>query len=121
MRKIQKDYKPVNIPPEIKDKFKKASRFTDRISFPKHFCPFQGIFTDDKGKLFVVTYEKGENPGEYIHDIFNDSGVFIGRKSLDHFGKTGYGAPFTLSAISKNNHLYCLQEDDIGYKKNSNL
>jgi hypothetical protein len=117
MRKIQKEYKRVNIPPEIKDRFKKASRYADRISFPKHFCPFQGIFTDDKGKLFVATYEKGENPGEYIHDIYNDSGVFIGRKSLNHSGKTGYGAPFALSAILKNNHLYCLQEDDIGYKK----
>jgi len=117
IRKIQKDYKPVNIPPEIKDRFKKASRFADRIYFPKHFSPFQGIFTDDKGKLFVATYEKGENPGEYIHDIYNDSGVFIGRKILKHSGKTGYGAPFALSAILKNNHLYCLQEDDIGYKK----
>jgi hypothetical protein len=118
IRKIQKEYRPVTIPSEVKEKFKEIrKRFADRIYFPKHFDPFQGIFTDDQGRLFVATYEQGENPGEYIHDIFNAEGVFIGRKSLNHFATAKDSAPTSLSAELKNNRLYCLQMDDRGYRR----
>ena len=118
IRKIQKEYHPVTIPSEIKEKFKEVyTRFADRTYFPKNFDPFQGIFTDDQGRLFVATYEQGENPGEYIHDIFNAEGVFIGRKSLNHFATAKDGAPVALNAHLKNNRLYCLQTDDMGYMR----
>lgn len=118
IRKIQKEYRPVTIPAEIKEKFKKVrKRFADRIYFPKNFDPFQGIFTDDQGRLFVATYEQGENPGEYIHDIFNAEGAFIGRKSLNHFTTEKNSSPTSLSAEFKNNRLYCLQMDDRGYMR----
>lgn len=65
----------------------------------------------------MATYEQGENPGEYIHDIFNGEGVFIGRKSLNHFATERHSAPAFLSTELKNNRLYCLQMDDRGYMK----
>jgi hypothetical protein len=118
IRKIQKEYHPVAIPSEVKVRFKKVyTRFADKIYFPKNYDPFQGIFTDDQGRLFVATYEQGENPGEYIHDIFNAEGVFIGRKSLNHFATAKDSAPSALEAKLKNNRLYCLQMDDMGYMR----
>jgi len=59
-----------------------------------------------------MTYEEGKNPGEYIYDIFNAAGIFIGRKSLRiFFNSVG------LYAKIKNKHLYCLNEKESGFKK----
>jgi hypothetical protein len=74
--------------------------------------PFLAFFSDDEGRLFVMTYEKGENPGEYICDIFNPDGVCVGRKSLKVFhGESG------LHATMKNGRFYCLHEKSNGYKE----
>lgn len=85
-RKIKKEYRPVLLTKEYKEKYlkiyKNMKEFRDKIYFPKNFPPYYSFFTDDKGRLFVMTYEKGENPGEYMYDIFNGDGLFIGRKSL---------------------------------------
>jgi len=60
-----------------------------------------------------MTYESGENPGEYIFDIFNKDGVFIARMSLNvqHWG---WGQ---LNARVKRNRLYIVQEKESGYKE----
>ena len=44
--------------------------------------PYFAFFTDNTGRLYVRTFEEGENKGEYIHDVFNSDGVFMGRISL---------------------------------------
>jgi len=33
-------------------------------------------------KLFVMTYEPGNNTGEFIYDVFNEDGIFFYRTSL---------------------------------------
>lgn len=118
VRKIKKEFSPVPIPKEHKEKFMgqfSAPIFDDirsKIYFPDAMPPFHSLFTDDEGRLFVMTYEKGENPGEFIYDIFNPDGVCIGRKSLkilhDESG---------VYAKMKNGQFYCLNEKDSGYKE----
>lgn len=118
IRKIKKEYKPVKLPEEIKQKFVKSMKFfADRVYFPDHLGPFQSIFTDEKGRLLVATYEKGTSPGEYIHDIFNPDGIFICRKSFNHSAESKYGSNISLPALARNNRLYCLQESESGFRR----
>lgn len=118
VRKIRKEYIPIRLSEEIKLKFKETmKRFADRVYFPDMLEPFQSIFTDDKGRLYVTTNERGPNPGEHIHDIFSPLGIFIGRVSFNHSSKNMLGRDFALPALIKNNRLYCIQENKDGYKK----
>jgi len=118
LQKIKKDYKPVPVPKEHKEIFMKTfeapifDSIRSKIYFPDSMPPFHAFFSDDEGRLFIMTYEKGPNPGEYIHDIFNPEGVFIGRKSLKAFYDEG-----GLYTKMKNGRLYCLNEKDSGFKK----
>ena len=115
-RKIKKEYKPVPLTNEYKEKYleiyKDMEGYRDKIFFPKNFPPFHSFFSDQKARLFVMTYEKGENPGEYVYDIFNEDGLFIGKKSL----KIHHNSD-SLFARMKNNRLYCIYEEESGYKK----
>ncbi len=114
IRKIKKEYKKVPISEEYKKK--RLERTPDYLKkmtfFPDYFPPYQSFFTDDGGRLFVMTYEKGENPGEFMIDIFNHEGVFVGRKSINAWVSDSF-----LWAKIKRNLLYCLQEKESGYKK----
>jgi hypothetical protein len=67
--------------------------------------------------MFVMSYEKGEKPGEHIYDIFNPEGIFILRKSL----KTCLSNDFlSFSSVDyvdgkmKNNRFYCHHEKEDG-------
>jgi hypothetical protein len=79
--------------------------------FPEFHPPFQSLAAGDDGKLLVPTFEEGINPGEFMFDIFNKNGVFIGRKSLNIWIWEGH-----LWARMKANKLYSLIEKDNGYK-----
>ena len=112
LKKIKKKYNRVKFPKEIRDEFKKYNLVT-----PEYQPPFQRLFfTDDKGRLFLMTFEKGENPNEYMFDIFNSEGIFIARKSLDIYVER-YTANFPLYAKAKNKRLYCLKEKRTGFKE----
>lgn len=73
-----------------------------KIYFPDHLPPYPNILTDEEGRIFVETYEKGEREGEVILDIFDPEGAFISRKSLKKFQ----------SGIFKNDSLYCVYQKD---------
>jgi outer membrane protein assembly factor BamB len=118
VRKIKKESSPVPVPEEYKKKFMEQwnapifDSIRSKIYFPDAMPPFHSFLADDEGRLFVMTYEKGDNPGEFIFDIFNPDGVCTGRKSLkilhDESG---------IYAKMKNGRFYCLDEKDSGYKE----
>lgn len=118
VQKIKKEFKPVPIPEDYKTTFMEqfnAPIFDDirnKIYFPDAMPPFHAFFSDDKRRLFVMTYEKGKNPGEFLYDIFNPDGVCIGRKSLKiHHDESG------VYANMKNGRFYCINEKESGYKE----
>lgn len=84
-----------------------------KVWFPKYWAPYDSFFPDDEGRLFVKTYEEGDNPGEYIYDIFNPDGIFIGRKSLNIYSWRG----IEVYAKAKRNRFYCLEEKESGYRE----
>ncbi len=118
VRKIRKEFMPVPVAEDYKTQFMEqfsAPLFDDirsKFYFPDAMPPFHSFFADDEGRLFVMTYEDGEDPGEFMYDIFNPDGICIGRKSLkilhDESG---------IYAKMKNGRLYCLNEKESGYKE----
>jgi hypothetical protein len=109
VRKIRKEFKKIPIPKEIIEEQTNALDEARRkvTVFPDSYPPFRDFFTDDTGRLYVKTYEKGEDSGEYIFDIFNADGVFIGRKSLSITDSD--------STRTKKNLIYCKNRKESGF------
>jgi hypothetical protein len=118
VRKIKKESKPVPVPEEHKKAYMEqfsAPIFDDirsKLYFPDAMPPFHALFTDDGGWLFVMTYETGDGPGEFMYDIFNPEGICVGRKSLKVLYDEG-----NVYAKMKSGRFYCLGEKDSGYKE----
>ena len=110
-RKIKKEYTPLKYPEDLKKRYIERYGTTRKIYIPDNLPPFQSFFGDDEGRLFVMTYEKGEKPGEYVFDVFNSEGVFILRKNLIILNN------WELQAKAKRGHLYCVREKESGYKE----
>ena len=118
-RKIRKLYKPVVVTEEIKiarlgPGYKQSGISYDSY-FPNPLPPLSSFFVDDQGRLFVMTYEAGNIPGEYMYDLFNAKGVFIGRKSLN-LGSAQYFFQINYAKIKKG-LLYYYREKESGYKE----
>ncbi|GAH13973.1 unnamed protein product, partial [marine sediment metagenome] len=110
-RKIKREYTPLKFPKNLKKKYIERYGTTRKLYFPDNLPPFQSFFGDDDGRLFVMTYEKGEKSGEYLFDIFNSEGVFIQRKNLIILNN------WELQAKAKRGRLYCVREKESGYKE----
>ncbi len=119
LRKLRKQYQPVKVPEGSKEKLEKlTARMGRTISFPEFMPPFQYLFADDVGRLFIMTYEKGEEPREYIYDMFNPDGVFFSKMRLDNYGHLEYfGGEGPLDVRAKADRLYCIREKESGYKE----
>jgi hypothetical protein len=114
IRKIRKEYNPVKISEEAKMRaLERINEFQRQYTyFPESHPPCRSLFPDDQGRLFVVTYEPGENPGENVVDMFNAEGAFFGRASWNIFqGNT------PIVAFIRSQRLYCIQEKPSGFKR----
>ncbi len=122
-KKIRKKYDRVEIPKEIREDYKKIAEkpespfYGRKVILPDYQPPFQRLFfVDDEGRLFLMTFKKSKKTREYIFDIFNSEGVFIGRIGLDAYVER-FTATFPLFAKAMNNRLYCLREKENGFKE----
>lgn len=122
-KKVRKKYNRVEFPKEIRKDIKRitenprSSFYGRKVILPDYQPPFQCLFfTDDDGRLFLMTFEKGKKTREYIFDIFNSDGIFIGRTSLELYVERYPGKP-PLYATAKNNRLYCLIQKESSYKE----
>jgi 6-bladed beta-propeller len=114
IRKIRKDYRKIRFSESDKEKILKSfPEFMRKIAyFPEFHPPFQSLVAGEDGTLLVQTFEPGQSQGEFMFDIFNKEGVFIGRKSLNVYVWENH-----LWARMKGPKLYCLREQDSGYKE----
>lgn len=119
IRKIRKDYRKISPSEEYKERFLDSWKRTDfyeamkkKTYFPASLPPFHYFLTDEKGRLYLMTYENGVNHGEYMFDIFNPEGVFVGRKSLKDFSSHQ-----GLNGKIRNDHFYCIEEKESGFQQ----
>jgi len=118
MRKIKKEYTQIPVSEgyrkRILNQFPEGMReqMSKIVYFPEFHPPIQNLVSGDDGFLFVSTFEEGENPGEFMFDIYNDNGVFIGRTSLNIWIWEVH-----LWAKIKASKLYCLKVKDSGFRE----
>ena len=114
IQKIRKEYRPVSISEEVIEERKgRYEAFGDKTWFPEYWLPMGTFILDDKGRIFVKTFERGENAGECIFDIFNPEGVFIGRKAMNILTL----GDVYVCAKSVRERLYCFQEKPDGFRE----
>jgi hypothetical protein len=113
-RKMIKEYNPQSIPDEyIKERTKNMTlERKEATYFPDSFPPFQGIMSDDSDRLYVMTYEKDVDTGDYIFDIFDSAGLYIGQNPLETIIWNSQ-----IMAKIYGNNLYCVREKSSGYKE----
>lgn len=127
IRKLRKEYNPVPVPRELKktilERFEKHPmndelKLRDKVFFPRFYPPYQYFFVDEENRLYVMTFEKGEKPKEFIYDIFNPDGIFIGRMVLDSCAFWPESTIKTPSnVVAKNNRIYNQREKENGFRE----
>ena len=117
--KVRKQYQSVKVPQDVKEKLGELlARMGRTISFPEFLPSFQYLFSDDQGRLFVMTYEQDEVSREYLYDVFSPEGFFFTRMRLGNYGHLEYfGGEGPLDVIAKAGRLYCIFEKEKGYKE----
>lgn len=108
IREIHKDYNPVKITDEDKERvIKELSAgipLRRRVEFPNNYPAFQGLSCDEQGRIFVRTSEQAEDNEGYYYDIFDKEGKYTVKIPLGFFPRTW-----------KNNKLYTIEQDEEGY------
>jgi hypothetical protein len=84
LRTIEKEFTPEKVTQEDIDEMLEriasvptGGNVKDLLSFPEKFPPFQNIFFDDQGRLYVRTFTRGKAKGEWTLDIFDTEGKFV--------------------------------------------
>lgn len=110
-RTVKKEYDPVKITQT--DREEMIARIPDpgginlkeRLEFPENFPAYSFFSLDSRDRLFVRTYEKGDNDEEYALEVFDPEGRF--------FSKTYTAAtPMTWEG----DQVYSIEENDDGYQ-----
>lgn len=116
LRKIRKEYQSVPYPDEFRKQTEELAVRQPGLNLyaRKDMLPFNSFFPDDEGRLFVMTYEQGAGPDEYIHDVFNRDGVLIARVPLGQYGILGRALNH-LRATAANGQFYRLWFKENGY------
>jgi hypothetical protein len=110
-KSIKKDYDPQKITEkDIEEMLERipdmgAVNVREMFEFPKIFPPFQSFTLDEDGRIFVRTWEKGKNKGEYIFDVFDTEGVYI----------ASFPSKMDIR-VWKNEKAYSYEEDEEGLK-----
>jgi len=114
VQKIKKEYQPMEVSNQmVRERTEQYEKYGMKIWFPKFWPPMGDFFLDENGRIFVMTFEKAENPKEHIFDIFNPEGVYIGKTSLNVLTL----GDANICAKSRHGRLYCFQEKPDGFRE----
>jgi hypothetical protein len=81
-KKIIKEYNQIKITDKEKEKIKKDMWGDQlpppglKIAIPKHYPPIYYLLGDDKGRIYVHTYER-DSKGKIKWDVFDEEGLYI--------------------------------------------
>jgi len=110
VKRILKDYDSVKVTEKDKEEFFErvpeiAGPLKERIEFPKVYPPYQNFTLDEERRLFVRTFEKGKEEGEFFFDVFDIEGRYIAKIPFK-------GDP----RVWKEKKLYAVEEDEDGFQ-----
>jgi hypothetical protein len=126
VRKIRKESPAVPFPERKKLEVLKTLEspplavLKNKLDLPKSSPPYQHLFCDDEGRLYVMTYETGEKPGNYVFDIFTPDGVCFARTNCAAYLSANLyapGSPVDSWMMAKKGRLYAIREKPNGYKE----
>lgn len=111
-KKIEKEYTPLKITSEDKERFKslysEALNIGMKLNFYRYFPAFSDISIDDEERIFVKTYESVEGSAQFFYfDIFDSEGRYLAKVPIN--------VNFNKNSVWKANKLYVVEEDDEGY------
>ena len=104
VKKILKDYDPVEIPKEEKERVMERMPPDIKISIPKYHNPYNWFTIDDESRIFVQTNELAEGGEEIYYDIFDEEGKYLIKIPL-----------ISTPRLIKNNKLYTVESDKEGF------
>lgn len=82
IKKIVKDYDPVEITKEEKEEAMKKAPPGTKFNFPQCHSAFKSFTVDDEGRLFVQTWDRTKNSEGYYYDVFNSEGKYFAKIHL---------------------------------------
>jgi hypothetical protein len=113
-RKVRRDYDPQKVSQADIDEFLKRGAppgVNPTYDFSTHHAYYRSFFVDDRGHLFVQTWERTAGNAQDIHDVFDSQGRFVGRVAMprheDLINPT--------ARVLKKGKFYAIQPDDEGY------
>jgi hypothetical protein len=83
LKKIVKDYDPVEITAQEKEEERKSHPPEIRLIFPQHYPPFRLFMCDDEGRIIVQARERKDGRLGYIYDVFDEQGHYIVKFNID--------------------------------------
>ena len=104
IRKIMKDYEPVEITKEEIERIEELPP-TIKLSILKYKSAYQGLIAGDEGEIYILTWERIANGDGYYYDIFDSEGKYVAKISLK-----------ATPQVLKKNKLYTIEEDEKGYQ-----
>ena len=105
VKKISREYDPVKITDEEKEKRSEGLVEGIRLVWDDHHNPFIHLCVDDDGWIYTRTYEKAPASGEYYYDVFDRDGKYTAKIPLK-------SRPYVI----KKGRLYTIEEDEEGYQ-----
>ena len=101
IRKFSKDYAPIEISEEEKEKRK----LPQSSELPRYFPAFQDFSVDEEGRIFVQTYERQIDENKFYYDIFDPKGRYLAK------------IPLKMKPLFwKKNKLYTIDESEEGFQ-----
>jgi hypothetical protein len=105
LRKIMKEYNPVEITQKEKENVVKGYRQSLKFAFPKYHSAYQSFTLDEEGRIFVQTWNRIEDGEGNFYDVFNAEGEYLIKIFLKF-------PPL----VWKKTKLYTIEEDEEGFQ-----
>jgi hypothetical protein len=118
LQKIRKEFALVPVSEDYKARYLKLFEaplfdgFREKIYFPASMPPLDSIFSDEEGRLYVLTYEADLESGANLFDVFDAQGNLEGRMKLKVFYDDRGCA-----VKARRGRLYAIAENEIGEKE----
>lgn len=101
VRKVFKEYEPIEISEEEKEKRGLAGE----KKVPGYFPAFEDFSMDKEGRIFAQTFERHADGNKFYYDVFDPEGKYIAKIPLN-----------ALPQYWKKEKMYTIEEDEQGYQ-----